>query len=434
MAKSVADSPTTLTIYLADLVVGYLTRLSRDEVVFTFDKAYEERPDRPILTLGYETALGARLRRPKAALGGKIQPFFSNLLPEDDLREYIAERGGVEKNNDFALLWITGEDLPGAVRAVDPEGRAVPPITAGGPKRQPSLDKLLRFSLAGVQVKFSAIKNAAGGLTIPVDGRNGSYILKLPSTRFPDVPENEYSMMKFAQEVGIVVPDIALVDLDVVDNLPDEVGELRGKGLIVRRFDRTDSKARIHIEDFNQIYRQHPEDKYNNITYNHMAGVIYSSIGGNSALWDFVQRLVFNLAICNNDMHLKNWSVLYRDGRTTALAPAYDYLCTAIYNIKGRHEIALDLGGFKMFTHISEDSFESMADKAGVSKRSVIAAARDMRDRIGDTWPRVRGLIENKHLVGRIEKQFVTVPFFNKTIKAPKRNGVESTAPHQEVS
>jgi serine/threonine-protein kinase HipA len=434
VAKSVADSPTTLAIYLGDSIVGFLTRLSRDEVVFTFDKTYAEMSDRPVLTLGYETALGVRLRRPKAALGGRIQPFFSNLLPEDDLREYVAERAGIDKHNDFALLWITGDDLPGAVRAVDTDGRAIPPIAAGGPKIQPPLEKLFRFSLAGVQMKFGAIKNAAGGLTIPVSGRNGSYILKLPSTRFPEVPENEHSMMTFAREVGIDVPEVSLVDLDQIDNLPDEVSELKGKALVVRRFDRTNGKERIHIEDFNQIYRQHPEEKYENVNYSQMAGVIYSAVGGSTALQDFVQRLAFNLAICNNDMHLKNWSVIYKDGQTANLAPGYDFLCTAIYKIKGRHEIALDLGGFKAFAHISEESFERLADKAGVSKRLVIASAREMRDRIRDCWPRIKQNIDNAQIVRRIEKQFEIVPFFNKSIKTPLGKDGEHTAPHQEVS
>ena len=61
----------------------------------------------------------------------------------------------------------------------------------------------LRFSLAGVQLKFSAVMEASGGLTVPADGMGGSWIVKLPSARFPAVPENEFGMIELAQSVGI---------------------------------------------------------------------------------------------------------------------------------------------------------------------------------------------------------------------------------------
>nr|WP_244617037.1 MULTISPECIES: HipA domain-containing protein [unclassified Rhizobium] len=32
--------------------------------------------------------------------------------------------------------------------------------------------------------------------------------------------------------------------------------------------------------------------------------------------------------MCNGDMHLKNWSLIYPDRRTPALSPAYDLLST----------------------------------------------------------------------------------------------------------
>jgi serine/threonine-protein kinase HipA len=70
----------------------------------------------------------------------------------------------------------------------------------------------LRFSLAGVQLKFSAFANAgmAGGLTIPAEGVGGSWIVKLPSQQFTGVPENEFSMMTLAGMIGMEVPVIQL--------------------------------------------------------------------------------------------------------------------------------------------------------------------------------------------------------------------------------
>ena len=62
----------------------------------------------------------------------------------------------------------------------------------------------MRFSLAGVQLKFSAIGSARHGLTIPADGAGGSWIVKLPSAQFPGVPENEYSICKAWGTTGFV--------------------------------------------------------------------------------------------------------------------------------------------------------------------------------------------------------------------------------------
>ena len=64
-------------------------------------------------------------------------------------------------------------------------------------------ENVLRFSLAGIQLKFSAIIEGRGGLTIPARGMGGSWIVKLPSREFEGVPENEFSMMTLARHIGM---------------------------------------------------------------------------------------------------------------------------------------------------------------------------------------------------------------------------------------
>ena len=86
-----------------------------------------------------------------------------------------------------------------------------------------------------------------------------------------------------------------------------------------------------------------------------MARDIYRWMGV-EALQDFVKRLVFTMAIGNTAMHLKNsGSLIYRDTRTPALAPVYDYLCASAYAIAGRYELALNLGGVKTFSAIDDE-------------------------------------------------------------------------------
>src|SRR5207253_4544770 len=80
----------------------------------------------------------------------------------------------------------------------------------------------LRFSLAGVQLKFSAVMEASGGLTVPAGGMGGSWIVKLPSARFAAVPENEFVMLELARRVGIAMPPNRLIDMAKIKGLPEE--------------------------------------------------------------------------------------------------------------------------------------------------------------------------------------------------------------------
>jgi serine/threonine-protein kinase HipA len=130
---------------------------------------------------------------------------------------------------------------------------------------------VLRFSLAGVQLKLSATGNPHRQLSIPATGFRGHWIVKLPSPAYPGLPENEFSMMEFARAVGIQVPEIGLIRLDKIPGVPAPWQQLKGNAYYIRGFDRGPNGRRIHIEDFNQVYGQFPEAKYKNYSYTNMA-------------------------------------------------------------------------------------------------------------------------------------------------------------------
>src|SRR5437588_12619948 len=88
----------------------------------------------------------------------------------------------------------------------------------------------------GVEVKFSAVMEASGGLTIPAGGMGGSWIVKLPSARFAAVPENEFAMLELARRAGITVPENRLISTADIKGLPDEARAPGTKALAVRRF------------------------------------------------------------------------------------------------------------------------------------------------------------------------------------------------------
>lgn len=195
----------------------------------------------------------------------QIEPFFSNLLPEGTLRDYLARRAVVKSIHEYPLLALVGQDLPGAVKALPIEAAPLPSTAPSSAQVEETTTQALRFSLAGVQLKFSAIQNRGkkGGLTIPANGMGGDWIIKLPSVRHPDVPENEFAAMNLARLVGINVPNIDLLPLVSITGLPAGIGRYGTSAYAIRRFDRNETCA-VHIEDFAQVF---PDDKYENASY-----------------------------------------------------------------------------------------------------------------------------------------------------------------------
>jgi len=180
-----------LEILLHGKKIATLTHVGGDRTLFAFTEEYINDQNRSLLGLGFKDSLG-QLITDFNPTQTKIIPWFSNLLPEGHLRRYLAKRARVKSVREFFLLWMLGQDLPGAVVAQSADGEAYPPTARRGYDHEEEFrEEVMRFSLAGVQLKFSAIENARKGLTIPVQGVGGDRIIKLPSRQFGALPENE---------------------------------------------------------------------------------------------------------------------------------------------------------------------------------------------------------------------------------------------------
>jgi len=366
-----------LDVLLHGAPIGTLTRAGGDRILFAFTDTYLEDEARPTLSLAFKDRFGG-LIADIAPTRTRLPPFFANLLPEGPMRAYLADHAGVKSVREFFLLWVLGQDLPGAVAIRPADGEAWPPAPAadaravGGRSRR---GNALRFSLAGVQLKFSAIEAASGGLTIPVGGVGGSRIVKLPSERFADVPENEFSMMTLARLVGIDVPDVRLIDIEAIDNLPDDLGRLAGKrALVVERFDRLAGGPAVHIEDFAQVFGVYPEAKYERASHRNIATVIAAE-GTQADIAEFIRRVVFTTLIGNADMHLKNWSLIYPDRRHARLAPAYDLVSTIVHLPDDK--AALSYVRTKRFDGLDADELIHLAARARLPEKLVLDSARE---------------------------------------------------------
>lgn len=406
MSSAILNSVSTLNVLLYGEPIATITHVGNDRTLFAFNEAYANDETRPVLSLGFKDALGGLITQFKPTQT-KLTPFFSNLLPEETMRNYLAQRAGVNPAREFFLLWVLGQDLAGAITIVPADGEALPPNLRGAVEDAAEEQTPMRFSLAGVQLKFSAVQQASGGLTIPATGTGGSWIVKLPSSRFEAVPENEYSMMTLARMLGIDVPEIKLLPIEQIANIPAGIGQFGSSAFAIKRFDRAEGKA-IHIEDFAQIFGVYPQDKYKTASMRNIAQVL--SIEGNeSDIAEFIRRLVFNTLIGNADMHLKNWSVIYKDKRAASIAPAYDFVSTIAYIPDD--SAALKVSRSKKFSDFTFDELTHLAAKAMLPEKLVLETARQTVERFYEIWAKEKHhLALTNRMISVLEKHFSTVP------------------------
>src|SRR5205085_1196298 len=99
------------------------------------------------------------------------------------------------------------------------------------------------------------------------------------------------------------------------------------------------------------------------------------------------RRLVFSAVIGNGDMHLKNWSLLYADGRRPELSPGYDFVATFVY-IPG-DGMALTLGGSRELGGITIDQVRRLADTARLPVSPLWPIVVETAERTVEAWRRL---------------------------------------------
>ncbi|MDI4510959.1 type II toxin-antitoxin system HipA family toxin [Moraxella osloensis] len=396
-----------LKLSLHNRLVGYLAGFDNGKNVLTFAQEFALDNNRPTLSLTTRPDFPFADRRlmEQWVHRQKINPILSNLLPEGALRLLLTQGLKIHPDNEFELLAYLGRDLPGAlvVESIEPE--AIPHYIfdiANGRESAtllPTSDLLpiyAHFSLAGVQMKFS-MTHQRGRFTLPNTAKNsdlGDWIIKTPSAVHQGVAENEYSMMRLAKMAGVDIPNIKLVDLEQLDNLPTLHLPNEPYAYAIERFDRdkvienhaTMNVSRIHSEDFAQILGKYPHDKYQGGNYNQIAQILYQySQDGLADIKQLARRLLINILLGNGDAHLKNWSVIYPDGFHLRLSPAYDIVFTKAY-IANETNLALNLGKRKNWYQIELTDFEYWAKKADIPWRVVKSELAEMLSIARTEW------------------------------------------------
>ena len=216
-----------------------------------------------------------------------------------------------------------------------------------------------QMAVTGVQAKVSLSlyrkeeKNLTKKLTIV--GLYGDYILKPPSAYYPQLPELESLTMHMANTCGIATVPHSLIYL-----------EDRTLCYITKRVDRN-RKGKLRMEDMCQLSERLTEDKYKG-SHEQIAKLLMKYSG--SPLLDvsnFYEQVLFSFFTGNADMHLKNFSLLEREGYDMNLSPAYDLVPTALINPRDPEELALTLNGKKR--KLNYNDFLTAYLLSGLSKK-----------------------------------------------------------------
>ncbi len=197
-------------------------------------------------------------------------------------------------------------------------------------QRYESARRAGRMSIQGVQPKLSALLNIPEGQFEIVD-KGGTYILKPPSASYPELPENESLTMHFAAAANVRVPLHGLVYA--------KDGSLT---YFIRRFDRGRKGQKFATEDFAQLLGKTRDTKYAS-SMEQVAKTLDFCTFPLVEAKELFRRTLFCFIAGNEDMHLKNFSLLTRDGKTT-LSPAYDLLSSSVV-LTDPEESALPING-----------------------------------------------------------------------------------------
>jgi serine/threonine-protein kinase HipA len=250
------------------------------------------------------------------------------------------------------------------------------------------------ISVPGVQAKLSMSllketqETSKNRLTV-VGTLGGGYIFKPPSEDYPEMPQNEHLTMRIAEAFGIRVVPSSLIRL--------ASGEL---AYITRRVDRKGEGEKIHMIDMFQITEAF--DKYKSSMER-----IGKSLGNYSAnpLLDmifFFEVALFSFLTGNNDMHLKNFSMI-ESASGWILSPAYDLLNVAIINPDDDEELALTMEGKKK--NIKREHFERFGEGLGLTQKQI----KSVFNRFHKNKSKAIQWINNSFLAPEMKESYTTL-------------------------
>lgn len=321
----------------------------------------------------------------------KVAPWLSGLLPEDKrVREGWAAQYGVAAGNTSALLRHLGRDCAGAVQIApvdeladvlaqtghtEPLGEAEIAdrlrTLIANPGRWPGAEE--RWSLAGMQAKFTAVRTGNGWATGHGNAAS-THIIKPGITHFPGQALNEHLCQKSLSAIGIAA---AHTEYQEFQSVP---------AIVVTRYDRVAKSdgtvLRLHQEDMCQALAVWPSKKY--AADGGPAAVdiarLLAAHADQTDVDRFTDMVVAQYLLGAPDGHAKNYSVILL-GNRVALAPVYDVASVLPYQPdpeSGLSRVAMPIAGRSKFGTVDLAAIAKFADKAGTDPDRLVERTRAM--------------------------------------------------------
>jgi serine/threonine-protein kinase HipA len=405
------DHP-ALDVYLWNHRVGRLWIDEKRRFVFQYDAEWIDRKDAVPLSL--HLPLRAEIYPDDLS-----RPFFSNLLPEAEIKRIIARQLQISVNNDFAMLNRIGGECAGAV-SVLPEGIAPAAKPGYQEQSEEELHKIItdlprRPLMAGVEGMRLSLAGAQNKLPVYMKGNHifiasgnapSTHILKPPIRDLENTVENETFCMMLAQKMALSVPQVTihrgLDQLFIIERYD-------------RKYDKDGAVLRIHQEDFCQALGFLPDQKYESEggpSLKHCFTLLQEkSIRPAADRMALLRWVIFNYLIGNADAHAKNLAMIFT-ARGPRLAPFYDLICTQVYPDLTDKQ-AMRIGGENRPSWIRQKHWEKLGEAVEIKPGLVLKMLKDMS---GSIIPEAQALMNDsikangssgilEKIVAGIEKQ-----------------------------
>jgi serine/threonine-protein kinase HipA len=277
-------------------------------------------------------------------------------------------------------------------------GQATPPLL---PYTEEDIEPLAKevirnqTAVTGVQAKLSLHitgkhkKSTERRFTIV--GLWGGYILKPPTTLYPQLPEVEDVTMHLAQVAKIKTAPHSLIRL--------QSGNL---AYVTKRIDRT-KKGKLAMEDMCQLTERLTEDKYHG-SYEQIGKAIQKhSVTPGLDVVNLFELVLFSFLTGNADMHLKNFSLLEQPGLGMTLSPAYDLVNTALVNPADEEEMALTLNGRKK--KLTKQDFVAAMNTLKMEEKQ----QENIFNKMAKALPKWKEMIDRSFMSNEFKEQYKTI-------------------------
>jgi serine/threonine-protein kinase HipA len=311
-------------------------------------------------------------------------PWAANLLPESEQLRTLGQLLGLSRADVIGLLSAIGGDTAGALSIGQPGKTAT--VQWRSVETPDELERLIdglpnkpflvgeegvSMSLAGAQTKLAAAVDEARRISIPMNSSPSTHILK------PDVPQlsgsiyNEAFCLTLARRLNLSAPYAT-------------TGRAGKRGyLLVERYDRRYQSGRwrrLHQEDYCQALGKPPSAKYESnqtgiggptlkemfaLTRRHMAP---------TEILRLLDRVIFNVLVCNTDAHAKNYSVMI-GGNGISLAPTYDVMCGEVWESVTKN-LVHKIGGSNRCEQLQAKHWQRFARECGLNPKQVMDRVR----------------------------------------------------------